>query len=105
LTAREPVEQGVGRPVLAVSQIQPCHPTFDIPLAFSKGPGRVIDHVEMEVGALDDFPRCELAQEIVLITGSRIGIDGAPLVHRHAETSGCGSATNDSTGVLLHPAE
>ena len=60
-TADEPVEQRVGRTVPSVSQIQPCHPSLDVPLTFSKGPGRVIHHVEMEVRALYDLSRCEFA--------------------------------------------
>jgi hypothetical protein len=57
-TAHQPVEQRVGSPVLALSQIEPRHPFLDIPLVFWNGPGRVIDDVEVEVGAFDNFLRC-----------------------------------------------
>jgi hypothetical protein len=63
VTAHKPVEQRVGSPVASVNQIEPCHPSIDMPLAIRKWPRRIIDDVEMEVGTIDYFPRCEFDQE------------------------------------------
>jgi len=105
VTAHKPVEQRVGSPVASVSQIKPCHPSLDMPLVVGKWPRRIIDDVEIEVGTIDDFSRCEFDQEVVRITGSDIGIDGAALVDWHAEMSGCRSAPHDTPRVLMQPAE
>jgi len=104
-TADEPVEQCVGGPVLAVSEIKPRHPSLDMPLVLTKGPGRIIDNVEMEVGILDNFPRSQFLSEVLLVTGLHVGIDGIALVERNAETCRCWSAPENGAGVLLQPAE
>ncbi len=104
-TAHEPVEQRIGGPVLTVCQIEPRHPSRDVSLVFKEGPGRVIDDVETKVGTFDDLPRDKFPYEVVLVTSSHIGIDGAALINRHSEMSRCGPAPYDNAGVLLESAE